>query len=159
MGWLSFLDFLAEPKFIDRRHPPLSVSAKVMGWIALALSALLLLALLGVGIGSVIQIRSHPTHFAAALVGFVLVAITQVLALAGSWQMTQGNHNGRRLVAQALILSVIASLIYNIGLSNLGQFVVQVVLRAVVYFFVVISRFPDEAASGASEGAEASRPS
>jgi hypothetical protein len=118
MGWLSFLDFLAEPTFIDRRHPPLRVSAKVMGWIALALSALLLLALLGVGIGSVIQIRRHPTHFAAALVGFVLVAVTQVMALVGAWQMTQGNHNGRRLVVQALILSVIASLIYTIGVSN-----------------------------------------
>lgn len=159
MGWLSFLDFLAEPTFIDRRRPPIRVSAKVMGWIALALSALLLLALLGVGIGSVIQTRSHPTHFAAALVGFVLVAITQVMALLGAWQMTQGNHNGRRLVAQALILSVVASLIYNIGLSNLGQFVLQVVLRAVLYFFVVISRFPDEASSGASDGVGAAPPS
>jgi len=159
MGWLSFLDFLAEPTFIDRRRPPIRVSAKVMGWIAVVLSALFLLALLLVGLGSVIQIRSHPTHFAAALVGFVLVVITQVMALVGAWQMTQGNHNGRRLVAQALILSVIASLIYNIGLSNLGQFVVQVVIRAVLYFFVVISRFPDEAASGAGEGAGSVRPS
>lgn len=159
MGWLSFLDVLAEPKFIDRRRPPIRVSAKLIGWVALALSALLLLALLLVGVGSVIQIRSHPTHFAAALFGLVLVAITQVMALAGAWQMTQGNHNGRRLLAQALILSVIASLIYNIGLSNLGQFIVQVVLRAVLYFFVVISRFPDEAASHASEGVGAAPPS
>ena len=158
MGWLSFLDFLVEPTFIDRRHPPIPVSAKVMGWIALALSAFFLIALLLVGVGSVIQIRSHPTHFAAALVGLVLVAITQVMALVGAWQMTRGNHNGRRLLLQAVILSVIASLIYNIGLSNLGQFVIQVVIRAVLYFFVVISRFPDEATSGPSDGATVARP-
>src|SRR4029077_20334162 len=151
MGWLSFLDFLAEPTFIDRRRPPIRVPAKAIGWIALVISALLLVALLLVGIGAMIQIRSHPTHFAAALVGFVLIAITQVMALVGSWEMTQGNHSGRRLVAQALILSVVASLIYNIGLSNLGQFVVQVVLRVVLWFFVVTSTFPDEATSGPGE--------
>src|SRR6267143_272472 len=159
MGWLSFLDFLVEPTFIDRSHPPITVSAKVMGWIALALSAFFLIALLLVGVGSVIQIRSHPTHFAAALVGLVLVAITQVMALVGAWQMTQGNHNGRRLLLQALVLSVVFSLIYNLGLSNLGQFVLQVVLRVVLYFFVVISRFPDEAASGTTEVIGGARPS
>jgi hypothetical protein len=53
---------------------------------------------------------------------------------------------------------VIASLIYNIGLSNLGQFVIQVVIRAVLYFFVVISRFPDEATSGPSDSATVVRP-
>ena len=159
MGWRSFLDFLVEPTFIDRRRPPIRVSAKVMGWIALALSALFLIALVLVGVGSVIQVRSHPTHFAAAIVGFVLVAITQVMALVGAWQMTRGEHNGRRLLLQALILSVVGSLIYNIGLSNLGQFVVQVVIRVVLYFFVVISRFPDEAAAGTTEAVGGARPS
>ena len=128
-----------------------------MGWIALALSVVFLIALVLLGMGSVIQVRSHPTHFAAALVGFVLVAITQVMALVGAWQMIRGEHNGRRLLLQALILSVVGSLIYNIGLSNSGQFVVQVVIRAVLYFFVVISRFPDEAAAGTTEVA-GSRP-
>jgi len=92
-------------------------------------------------------------------VGFVLVAITQVMALVGAWQMTRGGHNGRRLLLQALILSVVGSLIYNIGLSNLGQFVVQVVIRTVLYFFVVISRFPDEAAAGTTEAVGGARPS
>ncbi len=102
MGWLSFLDFIVEPTFIDRSHPPLNikVSAKLMGWIALVLFALLTLALLFGGVLSVFQIRSHPTHFATALVGFVLILITQVVALVGAWQMTQGNHNGRRLLLQ-----------------------------------------------------------
>ena len=125
----------------------------------MALFALLTLALLLVGLENIFQIRSHPTHFATALVGFVLILSTQVIALVGAWQMTQGNHNGRRLLLQTIILSAIGSLIYNIGLSNLGQFVIQIVIRAVLYFFVVISRFPDEAASGAREGVGTARPS
>jgi hypothetical protein len=159
LSWLSFLDFLVEPTFIDRSHPPIKVSAKVIGWIAVVLSVVLLLALLLVGVGSVIQIRSHTTHFAVALLGIVLVAITQLMALVGAWQMTRGNHSGRRLFIQAILLSVVASLIYNIGLSNAGQFISQVVIRALLYYFAVISRFPDEAPSGTTEAMGGARPS
>lgn len=148
MGWLSFLDFLVEPGFIDRSAPPLGlrISAKVMGWIALVLTVVLLLALLGVGIGSMTQIGKpgHAGIFAVALIGFVLLAGSHVVMLVGAWQMIQGAHGGRRVLLQWLILSVVFSLIYNIGLANVAQFLVQLLVRAVLYFFVVISRFPDE---------------
>lgn len=152
MNWLSFLDFLAEPTFIDRSRAPIKVSAKVMGWIALGLSVLFLIALLLVGVGSTLLLRTsgHSGIFALALIGLVLLVIAQVGMVVGAWQMTQGNHSGRRLLIQALALSVVFSLIYNIGLANLAQFIVQLVIRAVLYYFVVISRFPDEERPAAS---------
>lgn len=154
MSWLSFLDFLAEPTFISRDRPPLGlkVSATLMGWISLALSVLFLIALLVVGTSSVLLTRNagHSGIFALALLGLVLLVIAQAGMAFGAWQMTQGKHEGRRALLQWLILSVVFSLVYNIGLANLGQFVVQLVIRAALYFFVVISRFPDEDRATAS---------
>lgn len=152
MGWLSFLDFLAEPTFIDRRRPPIHVSAKVMGWISLVLSVVFLIALLLVGVGSTLLLRNpgHSGVFILALIGLVLLVIAQFGMVVGAWQMIQGNHSGRRLFIQAIVLSVVFSLIYNIGLANLAQFIVQLVIRAVLYYFVVISHFPDEEPSTAS---------
>ncbi len=158
MDFLSFLDPLVEPTFIDRNNPPLKidVSAKVIGWIAVVLSAIALLALLLVGIAAVFVVGTtmvvggvttghHPGIFIVAVIGLVLLIIAWLLALVGGWQMTQGNHDGRRLLIQALALSLIFSLIYNIGLSNISRFVFQLVVNAIVYYFVLISRFPDEA--------------
>jgi hypothetical protein len=160
MNALSFLDFLVEPTFIDRSNPPLKVSATVIGWIAVVLSALGLLGLLIAipvvfAVGTAMALvggttGSHPGIFLLALLGLVLVAITTLMALVGGWQMTQGNHNGRRLLIQSLALNVIFSLIYNIGLANVGQFILHLVVNAIIYYFVVISRFPDELPVGAS---------
>jgi len=149
---LSFLDFLVEPTFIDRNNPPVKVSAKVIGWIAVVLSAFAVVLLLLVGIGAVFVIGGgHPGIFIVALIGLVLVVISWLLALLGGWQMTRGDHKGRRLLIQALVLAVISSFIYNLGLSNLGRFVLQLIINGVFYYFVVISRFPDEAASTAGK--------
>ncbi|HEY9287472.1 MAG TPA: hypothetical protein VIT43_05565 [Candidatus Dormibacteraeota bacterium] len=156
MDALSFLDFLVEPTFFDRNNPPLkvNVSAKVVGWIAVVLAAFALLGLLiavpaVLVVGSAVAVAGstgmHPGVFILAILGLILVAITTLMALVGGWQMTQGNHNGRRLLIQSLALNVIFSLIYNLGLANIGQFILHLVINAVIYYFVVISRFPDEA--------------
>jgi hypothetical protein len=94
---------------------------------------------------------AHQGIVAVALIGVVLLVITQIMGLVGAWQMTRGNHNGRRLFIQAIVLILISSLIYNIGLANPGSFIAQVVLRGLLYFVVVISRFPDEAPSATRE--------
>ena len=38
----------------------------------------------------------------------------------------------------------------NIGLASIGQFVLHVIINAIIYYFVLISRFPDEAPLAAS---------
>jgi hypothetical protein len=157
MNALSFLDFLVEPTFIDRSNPPLRVSATVIGWIAVVLSALGLLGLLltipvvfavGTAVALAGGTTGHSGIFLLALLGLILVAITTLMALVGGWQMTQGNHNGRRLLIQSLALNTLFSLIYNIGLANVGQFILHLVVNAIIYYFVVISRFPDEVPVG-----------
>ena len=162
MDALSFLDFLVEPTFIDRNNPPLkvNVSAKVIGWITVVLAAIGLLGLLlafpvVLAIGSAVTVLGvttgyHPGVFVLALIGIILVAIATLMALVGGWQMVQGNHNGRRLLIQALALNTAFSLVYNIGLASIGQFVLHVIINAIIYYFVLISRFPDEAPLAAS---------
>lgn len=159
MNSLSFLDFLVEPTFIDRSNPPLRVSATTIGWIAVVLAALGLLGLLIAipvvfAVGTAVALAggttgSHSGIFLLALLGLVLTAITTLIALVGGWQMTQGNHNGRRLLIQALALNLIFSLIYNIGVANVGNFIFQLIVDGIIYYFVVISRFPDEVPMGA----------
>lgn len=154
MGWLSFLDFLVEPRFIDRRRPPLGVAAPatIYGWIVFAISLFFLIALFLVGVPSALLTlrHGHAGIFVLAAVGFVLLVIAQLMMLIGAWQMTRGARNGRRLLIQGLVLSVAFSLIYNIGLANIPQFILQLVIRAILYYFAVVSRFPDEAASTTS---------
>jgi MFS family permease len=158
---LSFLDFLVEPTFIDRNNPPLkvNVSAKVIGIIAVVLSALgLLFGLIAIPavflIGSAITALGgyHQGILVIALIGLLLALIADVMSLVGGWQMYQGNHNGRRLLIHALALSVAFNLIYTIGTYNVGGFIFTLIINAIVYYFVLISRFPDEAPLVASAG-------
>lgn len=152
MGWLSFLDFLVEPTFINRRNAPrnLRISAKFMGWIVIVLFVLLLIAL-SADLPSLLRIGStgHPGILVLALIGWVLLELAHLLGLFGAWQMTRDDHSGRRLVIQVLALRVVFSLMYNIGRVNLASFVIQVVATLVLYYFVLISRFPDEAPQAA----------
>lgn len=146
---MNFLDAIEHPPVIGRRRSPINVSSQVMGWIVAILSVLFLLALAAVGIPSVRSTLGvgHPGTFAIAIVGLLLVGIAQVAILVGAIQMIRGRHSGRRIVIVSLLLSVIFSLIYNIGLANAGQFVVQFVVRLALYYFCVISRFPDESSA------------
>ncbi len=154
MSWLSFLDFLVEPTFIDRNRPPLNikVTAKFTGWVVAVLAVLLVFLLLS-GVPSMLRIGSpgYAGIFGVAIVGLALLVLAQLMALVGAWQMIRGTHSGRRLLIHAHVLIVVFSLVYNIGRASLGPFVLQLVLRVVLYYLTVISRFPDEAAAGTSE--------
>ncbi|HVH65146.1 MAG TPA: hypothetical protein VM674_03855 [Candidatus Acidoferrum sp.] len=144
---MSSLNSLVEPAFIDRRNPPVKVSAAAMGWIVAVLSVLLLVGLAATGISSVrsTQAPGHAGNFVLAGFGLVLVAIIQIVILGGAVGMIRGSQRGRRMVIASLLLSVVFSLVYNLGLANFGQFVLQFVIRAILYYFTVVSRFPDEA--------------
>jgi len=140
------LAWLVEPRLILRSRQPIKTRAAVLGWILAVVSVLLLAGLAVTGIPSVRAtfIPGHPGNASLAVVGFVLVAATQVVILAGAIGMIRGSRLGREIVIVSLALSIVFSLIFNVGVANLAQFVLQLVIRGIAYYFAVISRFPEE---------------
>jgi hypothetical protein len=84
---------------------------------------------------------------AIAGVGELVVLVGMIIGAWGGFQMYQGNHRGRALLAYALALGVVGNLVYlllwGVGLY-IAFFIVYLVIYALVYYFLVISRFPDE---------------
>ena len=146
---------IVNPPF--RNDPPLkiNVTARVMGIIALVLGilgALFLLALL-----PVVVFVSHvandlctiyndcaPTSYPLATVG-VLVGIVGVIAqiVGGIWMMN-GQVKGRALLVYALIIGVVGNLFVTINYGG-GTSIFGIIVDLVVYYFLVIARFPGEA--------------
>src|SRR4029077_9551671 len=137
--------WLVEPRFIIRSRQPIKTQAAVLGWIVAVVSVLLLAGLAVTGIPSVRAtfVPGHPGNASLAVVGFVLVAAIQVVILAGAIGMIRGSRLGREIVVVSVALSIVFALIFNIGLANLAQFVLQLLIRAIGYYFAVISRFPE----------------
>jgi hypothetical protein len=138
---VTFLNAIADASFIDRRRPLVRISGRVIGWVVVVLSVLLLIALFAAGLPSVLVAGSggHGGNFAVAIAGWALLIVAQLGMLVGAWQMTRGLERGRRTLLQALAVSVVFSLIYNLGVANLGQFVLQLVVRTILYYLVAVS--------------------
>ncbi|MGA9112277.1 MAG: hypothetical protein WB802_00560 [Candidatus Dormiibacterota bacterium] len=88
------------------------------------------------------------TGSSIAGLGELVVLVAMVLGAWGGFQMYQGVHRGRALLAYAMALAVVGQLVYlilwGIG-AAIAFFIVYLIVYAVIYYFLVISRFPDEA--------------
>jgi uncharacterized protein YqgC (DUF456 family) len=160
LGFLPFLDPLVEPTFIDREKPPvpLNIPAKVIGLISAILSALSLLGYL-IAIPAVLLIATaqqvfgvaipgttHSGVLIIALVGLAVGLAADLMTLVGGWQMFNGSKEGKTLVIYGLVIGFAGSIIFNIGFATYGAgLIFGLIITAIVYYLVVISRFPDEA--------------
>ena len=143
---MAFLNAIADASFIDRRRSPVRLSGTVIGWVVVVLSVLFLIALFAAGLPSVLaaESRGHAGNFVVAIAGWAFLIVAQLGMLAGAWQMTRGLERGRRILLQALAISVVFSLIYNLGVANIGQFVLQLVVRTILYYLVAVSKEASE---------------
>ena len=150
---------LVNPPF--RNDPPLklNVQARVMGIIALvlgilgALGMLILLPAVVFVSSTVNSLCNDPlyrpyydcsTHtYALATVGVIIGVVGVVAQIVGGIWMMNGNVKGRALLVYALILGFLGNLLVAIGYGGSGYF--GVVVDIVVYYFIVIARFPGEA--------------
>jgi len=85
---------------------------------------------------------------AIAGIGELVVLVAMVIGAWGGFQMYQGVHRGRALLAYAMALAVIGQLVYLVlwGIGGaIAFFIVYLVIYAVIYYFLVVSKFPDEA--------------
>jgi hypothetical protein len=57
--------------------------------------------------------------------------------------MYNGNVEGKRLVIYSLAISFVAQIVTGIGFAQLGNVILSLVVIAVIYYLVVISRFSE----------------
>jgi hypothetical protein len=140
---MSALDTLVNPPFANDPPVKLNLDAKMVGLVVAILGGLgaffvflALLSLLGFGAA-----LSAAGIFFLALIGVILNLVADVMAALGGWQMYQGNESGKRLAIYGLAIAFVAEIIQMIGFSS-SSAIVPLILLALVYYAVVVSRYP-----------------
>jgi hypothetical protein len=140
---MAALDTLVNPPFAKNPPVKLNLDAKVVGLVVAILGGLgalfvflALLSLLGFGAA-----LSAAGIFFLALIGVILNLAADVMAAIGGWQMYQGNESGKRLAIYGLAIAFVAEIIQMIGFSS-SSGIVPLILLALVYYAIVVSRYP-----------------
>ena len=153
---------LTNPRFAD--NPPLrvNVDSKVLGLVIGILSLVAGLAWLLVSIAGLLVVGTVNPYcnsigqsgatcgnnggiFALGLIGFLLVLAGYLLAAVGGFRMFAMVHEAKSQAIYGLLLGVVGGLIATIGYGGfLSVLIFDVVLAIVVYYLIVVSRFPDE---------------
>jgi hypothetical protein len=147
---MSALDTLVNPPFAN--DPPVKVNfdAKVVGLVVAILAGLgaliSLLALLGLLGAGAVGGTAFAGIFFIALIGVLVTLVADVMAALGGWQMYQGNESGKRLAIYGLALAFVAELVQMIGFGSAGG-ILGLILLAIVYYAIVVSRYPGQAPS------------
>ena len=149
---MAALDTLVNPPFANDPPVKLNLDAKVVGLVVAILAGigglLSLFGLLGLlGLGAALTVFGGI--FALALIGIAVNLVADVMMVMGGWQMYQGNESGKRLVIYGLALAFLAQIVLALGYTA-GSAILQLILLAIVYYVVVVSRFPGEAPSAGS---------
>jgi hypothetical protein len=145
---MAALDTLVNPPFANDPPVKLNLDAKVVGLVVGILGALgALLSFFGlIGLLGVTAAAAFAGIFFLALIGLLVNLVADVMTAIGGWRMYQGDASGKRLVIYGLAIAFVAEIILAIGLS-VGSAIVQLVVLAVIYYIVVVSRYPDKAPS------------
>lgn len=141
---MAALDTLVNPPFAKNPPVKLNLDAKVVGLVVAILGGLgalfvflALLGLLGYGAG----LSAFAGIFFLALISVILNLVADVMAAIGGWQMYQGNESGKRLAIYGLAIAFVADIIQMIGFSS-SSAIVPLILLALVYYAIVVSRYP-----------------
>jgi hypothetical protein len=146
---MAALDTLVNPPFANDPPVKVNLDAKVVGLVVAILAGIgalfALFALLGLlGLGA-----AFAGIFFLAIIGVLISLVSDVMCVIGGWQMYQGNASGKRLAIYGLALTFVAEIILMIGLSA-GSSILQLILLAVLYYAVVVSRYPGQAPSASA---------
>jgi hypothetical protein len=144
---MAALDTLVNPPFAKNPPVKLNLDAKMVGLVVAILGGLgalfAFLGLLGLlGLGAALS--AFAGIFFLALIGVILNLVADVMAAIGGWQMYQGNESGKRLAIYGLAIAFVAEIIQMIGFSS-SSAIVPLILLALVYYAIVVSRYPAKA--------------
>lgn len=139
---------LLAPPFAADPPVKLNVPAKTLGLILAILSGISaffgVLGLLGL-LGLSAAALAFGGIFILAVIGFAISVAGGILTAWGGFQMYKLNREGKALAIYGLILGVIGSLVAAIGGSGglVGWFI-GALISFLIYYLVVISRFPGD---------------
>lgn len=158
------MNSLVDPPFAQDPPVKLNVNAKTLGLVLLILGAIgILFALLGLitifGFCGSLSIYGACSLPVVWLLGELISLAAVVIGTIGAYRMYQGNREGKLWVVYGLILRVVAALVSVVGnyaaysgLRTIGAggaaifgFLVDLIICFIVYYLVVVSRFPGEA--------------
>ena len=154
---------LTDPPFAADPPIKLNVNGKILGLVIGILA--LIGAVLGlVGLLGALTLLSAVTNisnacnaagvscgptgiFFLALIGFLCVFVGDVLGAIGGFQMYSLNRAGKDRVIYGLALTVVGAVVEVIGYSAgfIGSLIFSLIVAIVIWYLVVISRFPGEA--------------
>lgn len=146
------LDTLLHPPFENDPPVKLNISAKIIGLIAAILAGLGLLGYL-FAIPAILALNAlatglgvyHPGIFVVALVGLLIGVVADILELIGGYRMYQENPEGKKLLIYGIVLGALGTIVYGIGYSGFAGVIIGLIIDFIIYYIVVISRFPGEA--------------
>ena len=142
------LDSLLAPSFAADPPVKLNVPAKTLGLVLAILGAIgSFFGILGVFalLGLSALAAAYAGIFLLAVVGVIISLIGTIVGTWGGYQMYQEKREGKKLAIYGLVINTIGSLVAAIGGSGglVGWFV-GALIAFVVYYLIVISRFPGE---------------
>ncbi len=153
---------ITEPPFAKDPPVKINVNAKILGLVIAILAALgTLFSVIGLialfnlnsALNSLNQLcnayggNCGTTLPVIGLIGYIIIVVGNLIGAIGGFQMYQLNRRGKDLVIYGLVLSVIGSLVTTIGYGSygIGSFIFALIINFVIYYLVVVSRFPGEA--------------
>jgi hypothetical protein len=83
--------------------------------------------------------------FGLALIGVLIGLVGSVLYAFGGFRMYQLNRSGKDLVIYGLVVNLIGGIFAIVGYGGIGSFIFSLIIAVVVYYLVVISRWPGDA--------------
>jgi hypothetical protein len=83
--------------------------------------------------------------FGLALIGVLIGLVGSVLYAFGGFRMYQLNRSGKDLVIYGLVVNLVGGIFAIIGYGGIGSFIFSLIIAVVVYYLVVISRWPGDA--------------
>jgi hypothetical protein len=144
---------LLDPPFAKDPPVKLNVPAKVLGLIYAILGAISALfglfaifALFGLSAFAA-AVGAFAGLYWLGVIGAIVGEVGTIVAAWGGYRMYQLDRDGKRFVIYGLAVNVVGSLIGSLG--GVGDFVGWIIGAAVafvLYYLVIISRFPDEPA-------------
>jgi len=143
------LKTLVNPPFAQDPPVKLNIDAKILGAVVALLSVLGILLGLGalpalLGVGALLAPYGFAGFVPLIFIGVIVGLVANVMSAIGGWQMYQGNVEGKRLVIYGLAVWFLGEIVSGIGFVSLGTVILPILVIVIVYYLVVISRFPGE---------------
>jgi hypothetical protein len=146
----SYLNALTDPPFAADPPIKLNINGRVLGFVvgvgALLLGSMSVVSLFGV-FGFCRNLSLDCSFPILGLVGFVSVLSGYALCVVGGFSMYGLSNEGKARAIYGLLLIAFGDLVGLIGYSGygLGWFIIHLLFALVVYYLIVISRFPGQA--------------